>query len=281
MTDERNGDPVNWSTLKEFRKSPLHYRHRLQVERADTDAFLQGRVTHCLLYEPHAFHDRYVEEPRFHRGMKDETAIAKGYDGGKETAKEFTEQIESSGSEVVPAEIMATAKAMQDSIMSNRIASPFFGEGYSEQIVYWTDHETGIECRGRVDHLNGRLSDLKTAQDVSPRIFAAAVARYGYHAQLAFYSDGLEANGLTMGELPAIIAVESKAPFDVVVYEFGEEQLAAGRTLYRKCLRELSACRATDTWPGIGGGAIQPMVLPEWAMPDASKELTIGGVSIF
>lgn len=270
-------DPVNWSSLRAMRQSPKHYLHALKSPREDTEALLLGRVTHCMVYEGDQLASRYAPEPRFNRTMKDETAIAKGYDGGKEAAEQFAERCKSLGLEVVKADLFERASQMTKALLSDPEASPLLVGGYSEQLVTWTDAATGIECRGRIDHIDGRLSDLKTARCVEPRIFASQAVRLGYHAQLAFYADGLAANGIVLDEPPALIAVESEPPHDVAVFEFTAADLAAGRAVYRACLTRLAECRATDKWPGVAGGERVRIALPEWAMP-AMDEFTIGGV---
>ncbi len=274
-------DAVNWSTLKEFRKSARHYRHRLEVPRKDTDSLLLGRVFHCLVYEPDEYENRYVRELKFHRGMKDGTAIGKGYDGGRESAEFFDASVAASGLEVVPADLFDRASAMAKAVREDPIAGPMVTGGYIEQTFNWTDQATGIECRGRIDHVNGRLTDLKSAENASPRIFAAAAARYGYHGQMGFYDDGLRANGIACDLPPAFIVVESSAPFDVIVYELTPDALASGKMLYRLCLNDLSECRETGIWPGMADGRIQQFDLPEWARTTMqSQPLTLGGEAL-
>lgn len=273
-------DPVNWSTLKYMRESPKHYRYRLDNPRTDTDALLLGRAVHCLIYEPDEYENRYIVSPRFHRGMKDSTAVGHGYHGGRESAEEWDASVAASDLEVIPAEIGARAEAMRDAVLADPVAAPLVIGGYSEQRITWTDAETGIECRGRVDHINGRLSDLKTSRNINPRLFASDAVRYGYHAQMPWYEDGLAANGITTHAAPAFVVVENDPPYDVVVYEVGSNELEAGRAVYRECLALLARCRELDLWPGMAQGKALGLTLPAWAMP-IEEELTMGGVPIF
>lgn len=269
-------DPVNWSSLREMRISPKHYRHALTVDRPDTEAFQRGRVTHCAVYEPEQLAKRYVCEPRFHKGMNDETAVKKGYEGGKQAAAEWAEL--HSDAEIVPAELYKAAMEMADALRADPHAGPLIRGGFAEQLITWTDEATGIECRGRVDHVNGCLSDLKTSRTINPRQFAASAVRLGYHAQLAFYADGLAANGIYLQGPPCFIVVENAPPYDVAVLFCEAEDIAAGRKLYRECLDKLAECRATDIWPGVAPTP-QRIQLPGWVMPDA-QPLTMGGEPI-
>lgn len=264
-------DRVNWSTLKAMRTSPKHYLHLLATPREDTDALKQGRLTHCALYEPGALHERYVVAPSFHRGMNDDTARAKGYAGGKQAAAEWDAAMIGTQAESVTAEMMLRATSMRDAVMADPVARRFFEGGHAELQIEWTDAETGIECRGRVDHVNGALSDLKTTRSIAA--FDRDAARYLYHAQLAWYHDGLLAAGIETDGLPYIIAVENEAPFDVLVLFFDAADLAAGRRVYRECLDRLAECRAANVWPGVSGGVARRIALPAWAMADTAVEL--------
>lgn len=272
-------DPVNWSTLKAMCQSPRHYRHGLTVERADSDAMQLGRLTHAMVYEAAEVAARYVLLPRFNRAMKDATAIEKGYDGGREAAEAF----DAGEREAIKPDLWTRATSMAASLASDPVAARMIVGGYAEQRIEWTDEATGIACRGRVDHVNGRLSDLKTSITIEPRQFAAKIVHMGYHAQLAYYLDGLTANGVALDERPALIVVESMPPHDVVVLEFSDRDIATGRAVYRRCLDTLAMCRAADSWPGVGGGMIQPVMLPAWAAPveDDEAVLTMGGEPMF
>lgn len=268
-------DPVNWSSLKYIDQSPKHYRHNLVTERPDSEAMQLGRLTHCAVYEPEELHVRYVQEPNFHRGMKDETAIAKGYDGGKEAAAAF----DAGGRETIKPDLWARALNMADALASDPIAGPMIRGGFAEQLITWTDPITGIECRGRVDHVNGCLSDLKTSRSVEPRWFASNAVRLQYHGQIAYYADGLAANGIALTEPPAFIVVENVEPHDVVVLNLSEADIAAGRTLYRRCLERLAWCREHDRWPGVSGGERLAFPMPGWAA-EPEQALTLGGEAI-
>jgi exodeoxyribonuclease VIII len=271
-------DRCNWSSLKHMLVSPRHYRYALLNPREDTEALLLGRLTHALIYEPDAVASRYVREPRFNRAMKDDTARERGYEGGKDAAAAWT--VANAGRDIVPVELWDRAVGMAVAVQTDPIAGPMVRGGFAEQLVTWTDPVTGIECRGRVDHVNGRLSDLKTARSVEPRMFGAQAARLGYVGQLAYYADGLAANGIALMEPPALVVVENVAPHDVVVLEFDEATLEAGRRLYRSCLDRLAECRATDDWPGVSGGKRQTLVLPAWAAAVEDEALTLGGEAI-
>lgn len=272
-------DACNWSTLKFILRSPKHYLHALAHPRADTEALLRGRALHTICYEPQEWPRRYSIMPNFHGGMLDATAKEKGYAGGKEAKAKWLS--ENRGVEILEPEVYASVVGMNDALKSDPIAAGYVVGGKAEQLVTWTDAETGIECRGRVDHYNGSLSDLKSCANIEPRAVSRQIGTLGYHAQLAFYADGLEANEITLVEPPALIFVEAVAPYDVAVYEFTHEDVAAGRAVYRRALSILSDCRRTGLWPGVAGGVRQRVSIPAWASVDDDVEITMGGERLF
>lgn len=275
MTTLERTDPVNWSSLKHILNSPRHYIHELTRERTPpTEAQLLGSVAHCAIYEPDEVENRYAVMPNFHGGMKDDTARAKGYDGGKGAKEEWLAT--HTTHTPVTQDIWERAHRAAAAVMADPIAGPMIESGRSEYDIEWIDEETGIACRGRVDHVNGRLSDLKTTRSVFVHDFTRDVAKYLYHCQLAWYANGLSLNGIDPGK-PAIVAVESKEPFDVVVFEMSADTITTGRREYRRALDLLAVCRATDTWPGVGNGHPTSLELPAWAQNGTEPKLTMGG----
>lgn len=259
-------DPANWSSLKWLRISPKHYLHNLASPRAQTDAMLLGSLAHCAILQTEMVERLYAVEPRFHGGMLDANAIAKGYDGGKEAKAAWA--LENCDRQIVPAELYARATGMRDAVMADPLARDLLRDGQPERRIEWTDAATGIACRGTPDFAGRRLVEVKTVGDIDPDKIRRDIARLGHAAQVAFYADGLAASGLAPVEMPVLIAVESVAPFDVLTLEFTERDLAAGRAVYRACLDRLAECRFLGIWPGVSGGERQYVDLPKWATPD-------------
>lgn len=273
-------DPVNWSTLKHILTSPLHYRHRLLNRPPDSDAKRLGRLAHALVYEPERVDEMFALMPRFHAGMKDDTARTKGYDGGREAKAEWEEN--TAGLDIVTSEQYALALAIRDAVYADPVSGEHVRGGYAEQRIEWVHPGTEILCRGRVDHVNGVLSDLKTTRSLAR--FDSEIARYIYHAQLAWYADGLAECGIATNGPPCFIAVENEPPHDVLVLDLDEAAYETGRRAYQTALLELHRCRTTGEWPGIARGKRRSVVLPAWAQGangHERQEITIGGEALF
>ena len=92
---------------------------------------------------------------------------------------------------------------MAEAVRARPAAAAALEGGRVELPVTWTDVETGIECKGRLDCITTRFVDLKTTVDASPRAFAASAVKYSTHAQVAYSNDGAVTAGLLPRYAPA------------------------------------------------------------------------------
>ncbi len=248
-------EAVNWSSLKEMGKSPMHYQHCLANARKDTGAMALGRAVHTAVFEP----DRFLMEYALFKGAR---RAGKDWDAFKDAHN---------GQTILKVDEYKKCLAIRDAVRGHAVAAAYLADGQAEQTITWLDKATGLKCKGRYDWYSrskgapgsrGTLVDLKTTRDVSAHRFAAQVARLGYHAQLAFYADGLsEYAGHDVRVV--IIAVESEAPYDVAVYHLDADVLYAGREEYRDLLNKVKGCRELGAWPGRFSTE-QSLELPAW-----------------
>lgn len=251
---------INWSLLREMAKSPRHYQHRLTTPRPDTPAMRLGRAVHTATLEPDLFPLQWT--------------VWDGRRAGKEWQEFAAVNADKS---ILTVEEYESALAIRDAVHGHKSAGRLLRHGRPEVTLKWTDPETRQRCKGRLDWLCGdTLTDLKTSRDVEPRAFGRAFAQLWYHGQLAFYRRGLRACGHAQGPV-YVIAVEAAAPFDVMVYEVGEDELAAGDDLVRTLLWQVKDCRKAyrnRPWPGRDSG-IAPLQFPLWALPESEYSGTI------
>ena len=253
-------EAVNWSTLKEARRSPLHYRHRVENPKEDTTRLALGRATHTAVFEP----DRFLLDYAL-------------FTGARRAGKEWDECCKANrGKTILKAEEYATCLAMRDAVRSHPVAGPALAPpGEAEKVLTWEDPKTGLPCKARLDWWRvGLLSDLKTTVDVSPRRFGMVAERMGYHGQMAFYRAGLIANGLDAPP-PRIIAVEAAPPHDVAVFRLDDDTLYAGEALVAELLALVAAGRFSGKWPGQCQEEIA-LELPVWAFPQDEDASGLG-----
>lgn len=166
-------------------------------------------------------------------------------------------------------------QAMAEAVRRHPVAGPLFTPdgGVAEQSIYWTDPRTGVRCRCRPDWMphrqeNGRLVvvDYKTAKAVDEAALQRAVYERGYHAQAAFYLDGVKAAGLAGDQEPAFIFVfQSKtAPYLVHLVELDFPALTLGAARNERALRTYAECERTGVWPGFND-RITYLPLPPYA----------------
>jgi hypothetical protein len=247
-------EAVNWSSLKKLAISPLHYLHHMDSPPTPpTDAMIIGSATHKAVLEGDDFWNEYAV-----------------WTGGTRRGKEWDAFVEASGSrEILREQDVDRVQALALSVQRHPGCARYLeGNGVNELTIRWNDLSTGIACKGRADRVTdgGVLIDLKTTRDLTPRPFMAASCRLGYHAQMAFYADGLRTLGHDVHKV-VILAVESSAPYDCGVFVLGDDVLYAGREEYRALLRRLAECRATDRWTGRYEEE-QSLELPAWYFGD-------------
>lgn len=257
-------EAVNYSTLKEFAKSPLHYHHRLTAPRKSTKPMQRGTLTHTAILEP----DR----------LPIDFAVFDGERRGN-VWKDYKEA--NAGRDIVTVPEYQVALRMRDAVRADPVAGPLVTGGDREAVIVWRDAASGILCKGRPDLIRPEhvIVDLKTAANVRHFEFSKAVANYQYHVQAAMYSDGYERVTLKAPRY-VIVAVESAEPYDVVVYELGDDVLGPGRDEYHRYLSQLKECRETDRWPGYAGGLAMPLQLPRWALTDDDNDVEALGLEM-
>ena len=246
-------DAVNWSSLKSIAVSPLQYWHDLRNPRDEAPHFRIGRAIHAHILEPHTFKDHFWRHEGERRGKAWKAVKARA---------------DAAGVCVLTAPEWAAAFGAAAAVLANPHAAALLSRGLKEAVLTWTDAETGLPCKARVDHAGRSLIDLKSAARINRNVFAAAAVRLGYPGQFAFYEDGLRANGIEPQDDPHMIVVQREMPHDVIVYRMPPEVVAFGREEYRRLLAKLKHCRKTNTWPGAAPDGPMDFVLPGWALPE-------------
>ncbi len=255
-------EAVNWSTLREAQRSPLHYKHRTETPREDTPRMAFGRAVHTAVLEPDRFALEYAV-----------------WDGPRRAGKEYDAFVAANARRtVLRVDEYEQCLAVRDAVRSHPVARRYLRHGKPEAAITWTDEATGLPCKARLDWIGAKVAfDLKTTGDIDARVFGSLAARMLYHGQLAFYHFGLEANGLKDRAMK-VVAVEAEAPHDVGVYDVPDGALYAGEELVRELLETVHRCRKTRKWPGRYTDE-QTLVLPSWVFPedDPAYGLIIAG----
>lgn len=219
--------PLRFSALKQFSKSPAHYAAYLQYGHDPTSGMDIGTAADIMILGGR----EVIAYPGAVRRGKEYDAFALEHDGAFIiTKKEYSQ---SHGIANAVAECPLAVAAL---------------DGARQRTHLWTMN--GRECRGTPDVTgNGFLTDLKTSETSDPRFFHWKVKRFAYHAAAAWYQDGLLQCGIIAPNV-FCVAVEQAPPHVVTVFRLTEHVLDLGRRLYRLWFELLQVAEASREFPG-------------------------------
>jgi len=242
MTDKEyfsNKERVSASQLK---KIYLHSEMHLLAKPKKSKQLSLGTYVHEKILEPDKFQEKYAVLPENIRNDK----RLKAY-------KEFVEDYPDK--EIISHSDYNEVFEIEGNIKKHTKANEllFNPENKYEVAIYWTDQETGVKCKGKIDILNKEgILDLKTTADASPEKFAKAIHNYGYNISMPFYRMGLA----TLTDetpkdslIPLIFVVtETVSPFCVEVYKMLEMDIEQSFRLINKLLNDYKKIKETGIY---------------------------------
>lgn len=262
-------DAIGHSSLVRIMRSPAHFHHYRDNPHESTPALEFGTAFHSAILEPALFREIYASAPKFDRRTTE----------GKANAAQW--EIDNLGKRMLTVDQMETLQLMQASVAQHKTASRYMRKGLVEKSFFWTDVETGIECKFRPDFMmldqDGKLIetasqldrveaiiDTKSCLSAEKEAFARSIVKFGYDLQAAFYSDPL--SSFLGREIPFyFLAVETTAPHCCALYRAGPRTIEIGRTKYRAGLQLMEWCRRNDAWPGYQPyGDEEVIEVPRW-----------------
>lgn len=230
-----------------------------------TPAMTLGSAFHVMNLEPELFSSQFVFEE-----------INKRTNVGKARVLELSDM----GVTILSAEEFEKVQGMTASLNRHPLAKEMFKGGVSE-MSHFAELD-GVPAKCRTDYeKGGKIIDLKSCIDASPEGFASAVAKYGYHIQVAYYVDVYNAANsakLTYEDF-FFVCVENTAPYAVAVYTLDKDSYETGQKLYKKVLKEyknyLSQTNPLEANLEAGYYAgILSLSLPLWVHSKAETRIT-------
>lgn len=238
---------VSRSDLWQMSRTPLHYMWAIthRDEDDETPALLFGSAMHKLALEPEDFGKEYVVMTE---------AIDRRTKEGKQRYTEFLE--EAGDRKILTSDQGEQLFEMIQALKQNEDAAALL-TGDHEQSFFWTDPETGIECKIRPDCLttyNGKpyIVDYKTTDSCADGHFEASCRKYGYKLQAGMYCEGMFQNTLQEYGF-AFVAQEKTEPYAVRVYICDLDFINEGIDLFRTYIGTLKYCEDTGDWYGYEG----------------------------
>lgn len=237
-------DPVHFSNLRYMSRSPAHYRASITNPREATSAMNFGKIVHAIFFD-----QPYVMWHGTRRGVAWDKFL-----------EEHDEDL------IVSASEYERARYCCDAIEQNNDALELL-VGEAEVERNWNFN--GRLCSARLDIDGERVvTELKTTSNAEPLQFVRGALRLYYHAQLAWYCDGVGKNEA------AIVAVETAPPFAVQTFRLTERALEAGRKLYHLWMERLLVCEQSNSWPSYCQSIVP------FDVPDFDQTLIIDGEEV-
>lgn len=266
---------IGASMMETFRVSRWEYYSQYvakSVERGPpTDAMILGTLVHLQLLEPERVEQEFATLPAKTTGG--DAWNWRKPDHRKERDDWIAKQAPKA---VVEPDVLLTSGKIADAIRSNWHARRLIeNDGESEFSIFWTDVETGLECKCRVDWMAAIPLDIKTTCDPSPATYARQLVNLGYHRKLAHYLDGL---AHFVGEpIPMVhLAAGTSEPFLVATYDIDDRDQrgqSLGNRQRRRTLRQLAECYATGDWREPWEKQITSLRLPGWAFYEDAYQI--------
>ena len=243
------------SLLSELRKSPAHLQHAIAHPPEPTPAMRLGTAFHVATLEPRNFDESWVRGSELSGRTKE----------GKAARAELEEKYDFD--KILKPDDYDTVCEMRESVLTHPVASDLLQGVDTEVAAFWTDEESGIECKAKVDGLptdGDYLIDLKSTIDASPEHMAKAIANLGYARQAAHYLNAFEDRDRFL-----IIAVEKKPPFALGVYEVSPAAIRHSASEVQRLLHLWERCIDgfgwDKPWPSYTPDGITELDLPAWA----------------
>lgn len=211
-------------------KSPAHLRALLERDRGrSSSAMEKGSAVHALVLggAPVTFYPGPVRRGKKWEKFRDE---------------------QPAGTLVLSRDDYDAAHGMAEAVARHADAVALLG-GERERTLRWK--ELGVSCRATPDATvyASHVTELKTCESAEPGQFQRQAIRYGYHAQLAWYRQAVEALKLGKPSEAYVVAVESSDPYPVTVLRVTERAMDAGARLVCLWFERLRACLEADEWP--------------------------------
>lgn len=267
----RQLDVANHTGLTKVGKSPAHFKWWVEHPEDDeeSEALAFGKAFHCAVLEPGVFDATYTVVPS-DAPPRPSLRQRKAKTPAPETRRAIDWwalfDADHKGRTYIAGSDYEHVRRMAESAFrhSQAVAGLLTG-GIREGTLRWTDEESGLQCKARLDnHEPGVfMLDLKKTRDASPEGFARSISHYEYDQQAAHYCAG----GQAIGKPPKhfiFLACEDRPPYVCQPYFLDPMAEERGMALRRKRMRQQAECLRTGVWPGYSQ-KIEQISLPAWA----------------
>lgn len=242
---------ISNSKLGWFKRSPAHYKYFCDHPSPEKEAYLIGGATHTVLFEPDKFKKDYHILKESERPVPDKDyrdALNKAW------KKEILEAY--SHKKIISESEYDMIMRMMEALHENDFAVELIKGCEFEKEVYWTDPETGLSCKKKVDgeHKKHRI-DYKTADNADPNKWQRKVWSYDYYRQAGFYS--LTDTSELLKEFFFIVQ-EKEPPYCVSIHKCTQQFIDYGKDEALHLMRKIKTHMTANLWPGYEQKVFKP-----------------------
>lgn len=231
-------EPVRFSHLRAYGRSPMHGHAARLRDGKTTGAMQLGTATHALIFG---------------------TRKVVGYPGATRRGKEYDAFVAANpDSEILTGTDYAKAQNMADAVRQSKVAEPYLVGTYEETLLFkWM----GLDCRATPDCRGADfITELKTSSSSDPSRFIWHARKMCYHAQLRFQEYACESKMDVLDHW--IVCVESDDPHPVTVFHLEPEAREEGEKLLTIWGERLKNCEASGQFPPYVQTTV-PLVWPK------------------
>lgn len=259
---------IRRSDLWIIHDSPEKFRYKMDNPEEPTPALVFGQAAHKMLLEPTEFYEEFAVKPE---------GIDRRTKEGKEEYARFLRQAE--GKTVIDLDTYATIRGMVDKAIGNPQVRKLLS-GRKEIPFFWTDPDTGVACKVKCDcvtYLDDMpvIVDYKTCKSAKTEDFIRDAYKYGYHLQVAMYTEGMmQVKHLKERPMFVFIVEEKDPPFALNLVTVPDDVMDYGLDTMRELLGIYKECEEMDNWFGYNGPFNQQneMSLPGWLAKEIENE---------
>lgn len=229
--------PLSYSSLKAFRKSPLHYIQYVTKPKLDSDAFALGSAIDILTLQPELFNAKFLVTDKPEQRSN----------AGKSEWQNILIEAANKKLKIITPDQLRTAKICVESLMStNESRIIIEGKKKVQVKLSWTDKGTTLPLVGYVDFEtkcwgSDFVVDLKSTKSADPNDFHRDIFKYGYDLQNGTYMAGYHK---TQFRFPGFIflAVETTEPYCVSVNYCESKFNDIAKDEFYGCLKAFRYC---------------------------------------
>jgi hypothetical protein len=238
-------------------------RWKYHADHAQADATWMpfGQAFHYRVLEPPLFDGRVAVSPKFDRRTK----------AGKEDSAAWEDK--NVGKLIISQDDFDLIEGMAAAVERSAEAQKVLEATKCEISVFWTEKETGKQCKCRLDAYRqdtGVIVEIKGVRSAK-RGFSSQIIDCGWHRQAAWQREGLRFHGLPASHV-VFIAVEKDRPHLLTVSELSADHVDLAARSNVAILKRIHAAILANQFPGYDQ-FIEEFTLPDWAVKQLEGQL--------